>query len=163
LQIAPTLGSVPIMLTCRRRLTTVAEVTYCKSISVAEHTVMSILGLVRNYIPSYEWVMKGGGTAPAAFRAPRTTTTPGKADTRNDASARVAFRVVERAGTQGIPNFISRLDGWPVRTHADASPVPSRMLTHGSGRCGSLPFIVADFHRLLLASLLAHRQPGSKA
>jgi lactate dehydrogenase-like 2-hydroxyacid dehydrogenase len=33
---------------------TVAEVAYCKSISVAEHVVMSILGLVRNYIPSYE-------------------------------------------------------------------------------------------------------------
>lgn len=39
---------------------TVAEVTYCNSISVAEHVVMMILGLVRNYIPSYAWVMKGG-------------------------------------------------------------------------------------------------------
>lgn len=39
---------------------TVAEVTYCNSNSVAEHVVMQILSLVRNYIPSYEWVMKGG-------------------------------------------------------------------------------------------------------
>lgn len=39
---------------------TVAEVTYCNSISVAEHVVMMILGLVRNYIPSYNWVMKNG-------------------------------------------------------------------------------------------------------
>lgn len=39
---------------------TVAEVTYCNSISVAEHVVMMILGLVRNYIPSYGWVTKGG-------------------------------------------------------------------------------------------------------
>ncbi len=39
---------------------TVAEVTFCNSISVAEHVVMMILGLVRNYIPSYEWVVKGG-------------------------------------------------------------------------------------------------------
>jgi formate dehydrogenase len=39
---------------------TVAEVTYCNSISVAEHVVMMILGLVRNYIPSYQWVIKGG-------------------------------------------------------------------------------------------------------
>ena len=39
---------------------TVAEVTYCNSISVAEHVVMMILGLVRNYIPSYNWVIKGG-------------------------------------------------------------------------------------------------------
>jgi formate dehydrogenase len=39
---------------------TVAEVTYCNSISVAEHVVMMILSLVRNYIPSHEWVLKGG-------------------------------------------------------------------------------------------------------
>ncbi|NEU10805.1 NAD-dependent formate dehydrogenase [Methylobacterium sp. BTF04] len=39
---------------------TVAEVTFCNSISVAEHVVMMILGLVRNYIPSYQWVIKGG-------------------------------------------------------------------------------------------------------
>ncbi|MEL6119958.1 MAG: NAD-dependent formate dehydrogenase [Pseudomonadota bacterium] len=39
---------------------TVAEVTFCNSISVAEHVVMQILSLVRNYIPSYQWVVKGG-------------------------------------------------------------------------------------------------------
>ena len=39
---------------------TVTEVTYCNSISVAEHVVMMILSLVRNYIPSYKWVEKGG-------------------------------------------------------------------------------------------------------
>jgi len=39
---------------------TVAEVTYSNSISVAEHVVMMILGLVRNYIPSYQWVIDGG-------------------------------------------------------------------------------------------------------
>jgi formate dehydrogenase len=39
---------------------TVAEVTYSNSISVSEHVVMMILGLVRNYIPSYEWVIKKG-------------------------------------------------------------------------------------------------------
>lgn len=39
---------------------TVAEVTYCNSISVAEHVVMMILSLVRNYLPSHEWVLKGG-------------------------------------------------------------------------------------------------------
>lgn len=42
------------------RKLTVAEVTYCNSISVAEHVVMMILSLVRNYIPSYQWVVKGG-------------------------------------------------------------------------------------------------------
>jgi lactate dehydrogenase-like 2-hydroxyacid dehydrogenase len=30
------------------------------AISVSEHVVMMILGLVRNYIPSYQWVVKGG-------------------------------------------------------------------------------------------------------
>lgn len=39
---------------------TVAEITYCNSISVAEHVVMMILALVRNYLPSYQWVIKGG-------------------------------------------------------------------------------------------------------
>ena len=39
---------------------TVAEVTYCNSISVSEHVVMMILALVRNYIPSYQVVVDGG-------------------------------------------------------------------------------------------------------
>jgi formate dehydrogenase len=39
---------------------TVAEVTYCNSISVSEHVVMMILALVRNYIPSYKTVIAGG-------------------------------------------------------------------------------------------------------
>jgi formate dehydrogenase len=39
---------------------TVAEVTFCNSISVAEHVVMMILSQVRNYLPSYKWVLDGG-------------------------------------------------------------------------------------------------------
>ncbi len=39
---------------------TVAEVTYSNSISVAEHVVMMILALVRNYIPSHQIVLDGG-------------------------------------------------------------------------------------------------------
>jgi formate dehydrogenase len=39
---------------------TVAEVTYCNSISVSEHVVMMILSLVRNYLPSYQWVVNKG-------------------------------------------------------------------------------------------------------
>ena len=39
---------------------TVAEITYSNSISVSEHVVMMILSLVRNYIPSYKWVIGGG-------------------------------------------------------------------------------------------------------
>ena len=39
---------------------TVAEITYSNSNSVAEHIVMQMLSLVRNYIPSYKQVMDGG-------------------------------------------------------------------------------------------------------
>ena len=39
---------------------TVAEVTYSNSISVSEHVVMMILSLVRNYLPSHQWVRDGG-------------------------------------------------------------------------------------------------------
>ncbi|MCW8400249.1 NAD-dependent formate dehydrogenase [Legionella sp. PATHC038] len=39
---------------------TVAEVTYSNSISVAEHVVMMILSLVRNYLPSHQWVVQKG-------------------------------------------------------------------------------------------------------
>jgi len=43
-----------------KRGLTVTEVTYSNSISVAEHVVMMILSLVRNYIPSYQWVVDKG-------------------------------------------------------------------------------------------------------
>ncbi|MGW3014276.1 NAD-dependent formate dehydrogenase [Streptomyces sp. NPDC001219] len=50
---------------------TVAEVTYSNSISVSEHAVMQILTLVRNYLPSHEWVTakKGWNIADSASRA----------------------------------------------------------------------------------------------
>jgi formate dehydrogenase len=39
---------------------TVAEVTYCNSIGVAEHTVMQVLALVRDFLPQYKIVVEGG-------------------------------------------------------------------------------------------------------
>lgn len=49
---------------------TVAEVTYCNSNSVAEHNVMMILALARNYLPSYQWVINHGwNIADCAARA----------------------------------------------------------------------------------------------
>jgi formate dehydrogenase len=39
---------------------TVTEVTYCNSISVAEHVVMLILVLVRDYLPAHQWAVDGG-------------------------------------------------------------------------------------------------------
>ncbi|HUK20042.1 MAG TPA: NAD-dependent formate dehydrogenase [Gemmatimonadales bacterium] len=55
---------------CIERGITVAEVTFSNSISVSEHVVMMILALVRNYIPSYQWVVEGGwNVADAASRS----------------------------------------------------------------------------------------------
>lgn len=49
---------------------TVTEITYCNSISVAEHIVMMILSLIRNYIPSYQWIInKGWNIADCAERS----------------------------------------------------------------------------------------------
>ncbi|WP_406481935.1 NAD-dependent formate dehydrogenase [Streptomyces platensis] len=50
---------------------TVAEVTFSNSISVSEHAVMQILTLVRNYLPSHEWVTakEGWNIADSASRA----------------------------------------------------------------------------------------------
>lgn len=39
---------------------TVAEVTYCNSNAVAEHVVLSILALVRNFIPAHNIILNGG-------------------------------------------------------------------------------------------------------
>jgi formate dehydrogenase len=39
---------------------TVAEVTSCNSISVAEHVVLLILTLVRDYLPAHRWASEGG-------------------------------------------------------------------------------------------------------
>jgi len=50
---------VDLAAACERKIT-VAELTFCNSISVSEHVVMQILALVRNYIPSHGWVKKGG-------------------------------------------------------------------------------------------------------
>jgi formate dehydrogenase len=44
---------------CKHKIT-VTEVSYCNSTSVAEHVVMQILALVRNYIPSYKTIVDGG-------------------------------------------------------------------------------------------------------
>ena len=44
----------------KERDITVAEVTYSNSISVAEHAVMQILTLVRNFVPSHRWAVDGG-------------------------------------------------------------------------------------------------------
>ena len=44
----------------QKRGVTVAEETWSNSVSVAEHTVMQILALVRNFVPSHRWATDGG-------------------------------------------------------------------------------------------------------
>ena len=48
----------------------VVEVTYCNSRSVAEHVVMMILSLVRDYHNQHSIVNEGGGTLPMRCRDP---------------------------------------------------------------------------------------------
>jgi hypothetical protein len=62
---------------------------------------------------------------------PGSATTPGRSDARADAPERIAFRPVDGVGTRD--STLSRLNGWPMRSPADASPQPSRTATHGAG------------------------------
>lgn len=50
---------------------TVTEITYSNSLSVAEHAVMQILTLVRNYLPAHRWVTdeRGWNVADSVERA----------------------------------------------------------------------------------------------
>ena len=58
-------------------------------------------------------------------------TTPGRIVARDTAAMRVAFQVGNPVGARDMA--LSRLDGQPARSPADASPCPSRSSTHGSG------------------------------
>jgi formate dehydrogenase len=90
---------------------TVAEVTYSNSISVSEHVVMMILALARNYIPSYQWVVKGGwNIADCASRA-------------YDIEGMTVGTV--GAGRIGLA-VLRRLKGFDVKLHyMDRYPLPS--------------------------------------
>lgn len=62
---------------------------------------------------------------------PGSSTTPSRAGARAGAPARVAFRPVDDVGAR--ENTLSRLDGWPMRSPVNASPLASRPDTHDSG------------------------------
>ncbi len=70
---------------------TVAEVTYCNSISVSEHVVMMILSLVRNYLPSWEVVKAGGWDIADCAHAPTTSRACMSAPLRPGGSVRPCF------------------------------------------------------------------------
>jgi formate dehydrogenase len=92
---------------------TVAEVTYSNSTSVAEHVVMMILSLVRNYIPSHQWVVKKGwNIADCAARS---------YDLEGMAVGTVA------AGRIGL-GVLKRLRGFDVRLHyTDRHRLPQQL------------------------------------
>jgi hypothetical protein len=62
---------------------------------------------------------------------PGSSTTPGHMDTRAVVPIRVAFRQVNGVGARD--EVLSRLNGWPMHSPTDASPVPSQAPAHGSG------------------------------
>jgi len=62
---------------------------------------------------------------------PGSTTTPGRPSTRDDALGRFAFRHTHGVGPRD--NVLSRLNGWPAHTLADASQIASRQPMHGLG------------------------------
>ena len=62
---------------------------------------------------------------------PGSSTAPDRRGARAGAPRRVAFRLINGVGVRDF--LISRLNGWPVPSPADASPLPSRADTHGSG------------------------------
>lgn len=62
---------------------------------------------------------------------PGSPTTPGRPGARDGALVRVAFHLFDGVSTRDM--YLSRLNGWPVRSPTDASPLPSRADMHGSG------------------------------
>jgi hypothetical protein len=83
---------------------------------------------------------------------PGSPTTPRHMSARAGAPRRVAFRPSNGVGPRNWS--LTRLNGWPMHSPADASPCTL------AGTCARLgadvvryTFIVTDFHRLLLAGL----------
>jgi formate dehydrogenase len=78
---------------------TVAEVTYSNSIGVAEHTVMQVLALVRDYIPQYTIVVDGGWNIADAVK--RSYDIEGM-DVGVFAAGRIGRAVIERLAPFGV-------------------------------------------------------------
>ena len=83
---------------------------------------------------------------------PGSTTTPDRRALAKPCLPCFAFRSVNGVGVRN--KYLSRLNGWPMRTPADASDLPSRTSTHGSGSdVVRYSFIAMDFKLLLPAGL----------
>ena len=83
---------------------------------------------------------------------PGSTTTPDRRALAKPCLPCFAFCSVNGVGVRN--KYLSRLTGWSMRTPADASDLPSRTSTHGSGSdVVRYAFIAMDFHLLLSAGL----------
>lgn len=78
---------------------TVAEVTYSNSIGVAEHTVMQVLALVRDYLPAHRIVTDGGWNIADAVQ--RSYDLEGM-DVGVFAAGRIGRAVIERLAPFGV-------------------------------------------------------------
>src|SRR5215468_3327407 len=91
---------------------------------------------------------------------PGSPTTPGHMSARAVAPIRVAFHTCDSVGPRDVP--LSRLNGWPMHSPTDASPVPSQEPAHGSG---PMRFATPSSWRTFTAYSLpvspAHHMPGS--
>jgi hypothetical protein len=90
---------------------------------------------------------------------PGSPTTPGRSGARAGAPARIAFRVVERVGTQNYPNFAAQWLACALPYRRFACTLADADARLGAD-VGHYSFTVMDFHHLLLAGLPAHRQSG---
>jgi formate dehydrogenase len=78
---------------------TVAEVTYCNSIAVAEHTVMQVLALVRDFVPQHDIARDGGWNIADAVS--RSYDVEGM-DVGVFAAGRIGRAVIERLAPFGV-------------------------------------------------------------
>ena len=148
---------------------TVAEVTFCNSISVAEHAVMQILALVRNFVPSHQWVTDGGWNI--ADCVERGYDVEGM-DVGVIAAGRIGAAVLRRMAPFDVNLHYTDTRRLPdeVEAGAERHVPPGRCVTGALGRraidpCSAapadLPPVRRDADRLDAARLL-HRQHGPR-
>jgi formate dehydrogenase len=94
---------------------TVAEVTYSNSLGVAEHTVMQVLALVRDFIPQYKIVVDGGWNIADAVS--RSYDLEGM-DVGIFAAGRIGRAVIERLAPFGVKLHYNNRYSLPAEVEA---------------------------------------------
>jgi len=86
---------------------------------------------------------------------PGSPTTPGRLNTCDTASSRVAFRTANGVGTRGYCDFVAQWLAYALPCRRFASTLASDVARLGAG-VDRYSFTVMDLHHLLLAGLPAH-------